>query len=221
MQPEFWIQRWQEQQIGFHLEESNPLLVQHWQALQVEPPARIFVPLCGKSLDLVWLRDQGYDVQGVEISTLAVQDFFNEQGIPYQVERQHGMEVWQSDNLCIWCGDFFELSSSHLGQIDAVYDRAALIAMPADLRPMYVQHLLAITGQPAQFLVTLDYPQSQMAGPPFAVSNNEVLELYQTTYPELVSPHYSQDVLAGHARFAERGLTALHENVYLLQVPKK
>ena len=221
MDPDFWLQRWQENKIGFHLGEVNPLLVTHFPQLQIPPPARVFVPMCGKSVDMVWLRAQGYEVEAVEISPVAIEAFFREQRLPAESQIVGGLTRWQADGLGIWCADFFALTSAHIGEIDVSYDRAALIAMPKQRRPAYARKLLEITAGAPQLLITLDYPQAQMAGPPFAVPQDEVARLYGSTYPGRTAPHESVDILPTEGRFAERGLTALYENVYLLQVPKK
>jgi thiopurine S-methyltransferase len=231
MDPAFWKQRWLENKIGFHLDEVNPYLIEQWPRLDVPAPARIFVPLCGKSVDMAWLAMQGYDIEAVELSELAVEQFFEEQQIDCERTETGEWIVYQSrprpdrGNIRIWCGDFFEVTREQLGYIDAVYDRAALIALPADKRGPYVEQLLALTGPVPQFLVTLNYPQEQMAGPPFAVPYSEVNILYRDAYgeqgAELPGPDVEIDVLPGHGKFAERGLKALSECVYLLQASKK
>ena len=221
MDPDFWLQRWQENKIGFHLDEVNPLLVAHFSKLKLSPPARVFVPMCGKSVDMVWLLAQGYEVEGVEISPLAIEAFFREQQLSAQTQTIDGLTRWQADGLVIWCADFFALDAARLGDIAAIYDRAALIAMPEQRRPEYARKLLSLTGKAPQLLITLDYHQPAMNGPPFAVGTAEVLRLYGEDYPGLSEPIESADILSSEARFAERGLTALYENVYLLQVPKK
>jgi len=221
MDPDFWIQRWQENRIGFHLDEVNPLLLQYFLALHLTAPARIFVPLCGKSVDMLWLRAQGFEVVAVELSTIAVEGFFREQGLTAGYEVIDGMPLWRADGIDIWCVDFFALQPEHLGSVAATYDRAALIAMPPDKRPRYAEQLLRLTAGAPQLLITLAYPQQQMAGPPFSVENDEVIALYEGRYAGAREPVGSVDVLPAHAQFAARGLTALSENVYLLQVPKK
>ena len=217
MEPEFWRQRWQENKIGFHLDAVNPSLIEHWPALGIKPGARVFVPLCGKTMDMAWLVTQGYVVEAVELSELAIEQFFAEQGLAYERQEADGWVSYRSERLRIWCGDFFELAAPQLGQIDAVYDRAALIALPLELRGRYVQKLLSLTCNAPQFLITLSYDQSQMSGPPFSVRESEVNALYRHAYGELTGPDARNDVLASHGHFAERGLTALHECVYLLQ----
>jgi len=220
MEPEFWRQRWQENKIGFHLDEVNPYLIEHWSRLGVKPGTCVFVPLCGKSMDMAWLAAQGYEVEGIEISELAIEQFFSEQGLPYEREEVGEWVVYHSGDdsglVRIWCGDFFKLEAPQLGSIDVVYDRASLIALPPEMRRQYVQKLLELTGPVPQFLITLSYEQSQMPGPPFSVEPSEVNELYEPAYGKLTGPAVEIDVLPTHGHFAARGLTALRERVYLL-----
>ena len=216
MEPEFWRQRWQQNQIGFHQGEVNPYLRQYWRELAVSAPARILVPLCGKSLDLPWLVQQGYQVEGVELSELAVRAFFEEQGLTPRHRRQGELQVWESDNLRVWCGDFFRLDAAQLGPIDAVYDRAALIALPAPMRQAYARHMHSLVGEVPHLLITLEYPQTRMDGPPFSVEQTEVESLFGERYTG-TRPHACEDVLASNANLQQRGLERLNECVYLLQ----
>ncbi len=220
MEPEFWHQRWLENRIGFHQGEVNPYLRKYWGLLGVSAPARILVPLCGKSLDLLWLVQQGYQVEGVELSELAVRAFFDEQGMTPSVTSRSDWQVWEAEKLRLWCGDFFALTAADLGPIDAVYDRAALIALPKALRLRYVQHMHRLVGPVPHLLITLEYPQALMDGPPFAVEQPEVQALLGANYTG-TQPHVCDDVLTGNDRLQQRGLDRLNECVYLLQVRKK
>jgi thiopurine S-methyltransferase len=215
MDPQFWRERWQQSQIGFHLDQVNPLLVDYWSRLKLPPASRVFVPLCGKTLDLVWLAGQGHQVVGVECSELAVQSFFEEQRLSYRLETIEHFNVYHTEDISIFQGDYFRLDAHQLGKIDAVYDRAALIAMPENMRPEYAGHLLNITPQAhAMLLITLQYLQAQMSGPPFSVTDDEVKQRYENHF------HIDQlsqvDVLQHEPRFRERGLGSLHESVFLL-----
>lgn len=220
MEPDFWHQRWQENRIGFHKDEVNPRLIECWPRLGVAPPARVFVPLCGKSLDLVWLLEQGYQVEGVELSELAVQAFFDEQKLPYKHVELGEWRVWEGENIRLWCGDFFQLTTAQIGALEAVYDRAALIALPAPMRQRYVRHLLQLTGGCPQLLITLAYPQEEMDGPPFSVEAAEVRQLYASVYAGADQPCLQADVLAQNPHLQARGLARLDETVFILSPQK-
>ena len=216
MHEEFWQERWNRGEIGFHLKDVNPLLRRHWPALDLPAQSRVLVPLCGKSLDLAWLAGQGLQVLGVELSEKAVVAFFAERDLVPEVRRQGAFTVYRSESIEIFCGDFFALTAQDLGDCRALYDRAALIALPEEMRRSYVAHLTAILpADCAALLVTLDYPQEQMDGPPFAVSDDLVHELYDAQWRvELVE---QVDALEGNWKFIERGLTRLEERCYRLR----
>lgn len=220
MEPDFWHARWQQNQIGFHQGEVNPYLQQHWEDLGVPAPARILVPLCGKSLDLLWLRQQGYEVEGVELSELAIRAFFEENAIEATSRTVGEFQLWESDGIRLWCGDFFRLKRDMLEPVQAVYDRAALIALPAPMRRQYVEHMHTLTGPVPHFLVTLEYPQDRMDGPPFSVSEQEVHDLFAQRYTG-AEPRARHDVLGESLNLKQRGLDRLDECVYLLQVRNK
>jgi len=211
----FWHDRWQRNEIGFHQAEINSHLQEFWPRLGLAADRRVFVPLCGKSRDLLWLRSQGHPVLGVEISPIAVRDFFRENELTPRVTRRDPFEAWEADGLTVLCGDFFALSADSLHDIGGVYDRASLIALPPDMRPRYAAHMAGILPHAASILlVTMEYPAGAMQGPPFSVTEPEVRQLYEARFQ--VESLLRQDILAENARFRERGLTALHEHVYRL-----
>ena len=144
MQEDFWHARWQNNQIGFHEREANGQLIKFWKAVEAPKGAHIFVPLCGKTLDLIWLRDQGYQVTGVEISPIAVSDFFKENNLQPSVTKQGKFERWEVDGITLLRGDFFDLTTEDVASCDAVYDRASLIALPIEMRGDYVEHCFKI-----------------------------------------------------------------------------
>jgi len=215
MKKDFWLERWEREEIGFHQNEINPYLRQYWHELHLPHNSEVFVPLCGKSRDLPWLRKQGHAVLGVELSAIAVQAFFRENGhIPHHVADEK-FERCEADGIRILCGDFFDLGKNDLAQVNAVYDRASLAALPPEMRERYVCHLLGILPPATQILlITVDYPQQEMAGPPFAVSADEVKALYRG-HAE-IRPLAQLDVLAQNPRFQKRGLSRLQENIFLL-----
>lgn len=217
MQHEFWHQRWQQNQIAFHSDEVNPNLLQQWPKLGIEPNSRVFVPMCGKSNDMLWLPAQGYQVVGVELSPLAVEAFFSENDLQPALRHQGAFLISESDGLQILCGDFFALRPEDLGKIDAVYDRAALVALPYDMRIDYVAKLSALLRPGVKILlVAFDYPQHEMQGPPFSVQSEEIGKHYQNWCEiELLA---DEDILEQEPHFKERGLSRLREQVYRLTV---
>ena len=179
MQPDFWHQRWQDNRIGFHQPAPTPLLLKHWPALGVAPGARVFVPLCGKSLDLAWFAAQGYRVLGVELSQLAVEQFFSEHGLVPDTETSRYGVHHRAGGIELLCGDVFALDAEVLRDCAAVFDRAALIALPPELRRRYVDEVYAKLPAGCRGLaITLEYPQAERDGPPFAVPEAEVDALY-------------------------------------------
>lgn len=215
MRPKFWRERWRTGQIGFHQSAVDSRLKQHWADLELAAGSRVFVPLCGKSLDLEWLRERGHFVAGVELSAVALESFCLERGIPAKRRTQGRFDVYEAPNLRLFCGDFFALTSELLGDVAALYDRAALISWAPEMRTSYVEHIAALTRPGTQtLLLTLEYPQAQMSGPPFCVGADEVVRLYARHHAiEELSKH---DVLASEARLRSRGLTQLHEVCYRL-----
>ena len=215
MKKEFWLERWERKETGFHQDDFNPYLREYWKHLHLAEGSAVFVPLCGKSLDMLWLRDQGHPVLGVELSAIAVQAFFSENGFNPQHETSGNFDLCEAGGIRILCGDFFDLGKNDLQNVAAVYDRASLIALPPEMRERYVRHLAGILPPETQILlVTVDYPQAEMQGPPFSVSKDEVDALYRE-HAE-VSVLAELDVLEQNPRFRERGLTRLRENIYLL-----
>lgn len=216
MDPEFWHGRWERGQIGFHQTEINVHLQNFWSRLGVGKKLPVFVPLCGKSADMRWLVEQGHPVVGVEISPIAVQAFFAETGLTATRTEQGAFTRWHSGAVTILCGDFFALSRDDIADVAGVYDRASLIALPPKMRERYARHLagLLTPGIPC-LLVTFEYPQQQMDGPPFSVVASEVDALYRDSFD--VERLYARNILDENPRFKEQGLTSLEERVFKLQ----
>ncbi|ROM49169.1 thiopurine S-methyltransferase [Pseudomonas canadensis] len=215
MEPKFWQERWARNQIGFHLSEVNPYLQRHWPQLAVAEGSKVLVPLCGKSLDLVWLASHGLRVMGVELSEQAVEAFFSEQNLVPRITRRSAFTVYQADLIEVWCGDFFALDAEALVGCAALYDRAALIALPPLMRAQYAEHLSRLLASGCQgLLITLDYDQTQKAGPPFAVTDDEVKVLFGSDWT--LRALQEQDVLEESWKFLQEGVTRLDERVYRL-----
>ncbi|NOT84481.1 MAG: thiopurine S-methyltransferase [Methylococcaceae bacterium] len=216
MTPEFWLQNWQAHKIGFHQAETNSYLRSFWQQLNLANDSRVFVPLCGKSLDLLWLCQQGHSVIGVELSPLAVSDFFAEHELAHTQFAQDCFECREAERLTLLQGDFFNLLPEHVEEVAGVFDRASLVALPIELRQQYVQHLKRILPDNAKILlVSFEYDQAEMPGPPFSVTEAEVHALYQDVYT--IECLLQQDILKDNPQFRARGLTRLQEKVFLLQ----
>ncbi|WP_426141470.1 thiopurine S-methyltransferase [Pseudomonas sp. DWP3-1-2] len=215
MQAEFWHQRWASDQIGFHQQKTNPYLERFWPSLAVEQGAGVLVPLCGKSLDLVWLAKQGYDVKGVELSEKAIEDFFNEHQLTPAIRQQGAFNVYSAGPVELWCGDFFALTAADVADCQALYDRAALIALPPAMRERYVQHLQNILSEGCiGLLITLDYDQAEVEGPPFSVPDDEVQRLFASAWQ--LETLQTCDVLGESWKFVQRGGSRLDERVYRL-----
>lgn len=213
MDPQFWLEKWEARQIGFHLENVNPLLERHWPPSGLREGGVVLVPLCGKSVDLVHLRRLGYGVVGVELSPLAIRQFFDEHGLRSAIRSLDGMEVFEAEGICLIQGDFFALRREHLPGIDAVYDRAALIAMPPERQPAYAAQLMALVPDTAPILlITFEYDTQEMAGPPFSTPPEQVQRLFGGRYR--IEKLESGDVLAGNEGLRARGLSALTETAW-------
>jgi thiopurine S-methyltransferase len=216
MNPKFWLENWKNNKIGVHQQITNPYLTAFWRQLNFAVGSQVLVPLCGKSLDLLWLHQQGHKVLGVEVSDLAVTQFFSENGLTFNKSKQDNFHYWEAENLAILQGDFFNLTADHLQDIQGVFDRASLVALPIELRQKYARHLTSILpGKARILLITFEYDQSQMNGPPFSVNEAEIQTLYQDTYDiELL---LTQDALDLYPQFKIQGLNCLEEKVYLLR----
>ena len=213
MKRDFWLERWQRQEIGFHQDEVNSHLIRYWNALNPEPGGEVFVPLCGKSRDMLWLHQQGHPVLGVELSPVAVEAFFAENGYTPDMSSSGNFDRCEADGIRILCGDFFDLSAADLAGVDTVYDRASLVALPPEMRAQYANHLLDILPAGTRILlITFEYDQTAMAGPPFAVTPEEVHALFgQRAQVEKLE---TLNILEDTPRFKARGLTRLHENIF-------
>lgn len=218
MDPEFWLERWQRGETGWHLDEINRHLLTYWPQLGVPAGTRVLVPLCGKALDLLWLASRGDRVLGVELSELAVTTFFQDHGLHPQVTQEPGFRRYRADEIEVLCGDFFDLAADLLGEVGAVYDRAALIALPPPLRARYAAHLDAVLpARVPRLLITLEYDQSILSGPPFSVLPQEVAGLFGQRHR--IAELASLEVLDESPRLRQRGLTRLLERVYRLDPP--
>jgi thiopurine S-methyltransferase len=178
MDANFWHQRWEKNEIAFHEGKPNQLLVTYFQELSLAKGRRIFLPLCGKTRDISWLLSRGYRVAGAELSQLAIEQLFMDLGLQPEISAAGKISHWSAQHLDVFVGDVFALSQNMLGPVDAVYDRAALVALPETMRPHYAARLMELTNHAPQLLICYHYDQRVMDGPPFSISNEEVNRHY-------------------------------------------
>lgn len=210
MEHDFWRERWQNDQIGFHEKDGNKLLLRHFEAIELPAGSRYFLPLCGKTGDIAQLLIKGYRVVGVELVEKAIIQLFDELGVEPNVSETGSFKHYSAPEIDILVGDVFDLTAGFLGPVNAVYDRAALVAFPPDMRERYAAHLAEITHQAQQMLITFEYDQSDMDGPPFNVHEGEVRALYEADYEiELVRRKVIPQGL--------KGQVAANETVWLLK----
>ena len=226
MDLDFWQDRWEKGETGFHQTSTNPYLAYFYGEKGAPPERRsslkVFVPLCGKSMDVQWLSQNGYEVIGVECSPVAVKEFVKEYGtsidetkndrhIRYEINKQSA----ENQNIDLILGDFFELTPSDIEGVTDVFDRASLIALPQEMRKRYADKMAELLNSGVRtLLIAMTYPQHEMDGPPFSVSEEEVNELYSKNY--IVEKILTKDIFANEKRFQERGLTSLVETAYKL-----
>lgn len=210
MNASFWLEKWKDNNIAFHNSEANPLLVKYFKTLSLAEGSRIFLPLCGKTLDIAWLLSQGYRVAGAELSEIAIEQLFVSLGMEPKIVEVGKLKHYSAENIDIFVGNIFDLSSSVLGSVDAIYDRAALVALPKEMRNRYTDHLMKMTDKAPQLIICYEYDQTLMAGPPFSISDEEIYQHYQDSYALS---------LAAIANLPDglKGKCAAKENVWLLK----
>ncbi len=212
MEPDFWHTRWQQNQIGFHEDDVNPALTKNIGALELQKNDRVFVPLCGKTLDIGWLLSSGYQVAGVELSEIAVQQLFADLGVDPTITQNGELRHYRATGIDIFAGDIFALDADLLGEVHGVYDRAAMVALPPAMRQRYAAHLSSITGRASQLLVTFEYDETLMQGPPFCVQNDEITQHY--------AQRYDMDLLtSAPLKGGLKGTTPATTNIWLLKRP--
>lgn len=181
----FWHQRWEKGETAFHETEANHLLVSYFEHLNLAKGDRVLLPLCGKTSDISWLLALGYQVVGIELSEVAIIQLFKDLGVKPEVSNSGELIRYRAKGLEIFVGDIFKVSAQDLGPVDAVYDRAALVALPKEMRDGYVDHLIKITNQVQQLLICYEYEQRLLDGPPFSILEEEVnrhyIEIFELT----------------------------------------
>ncbi|MEC8981721.1 MAG: thiopurine S-methyltransferase, partial [SAR324 cluster bacterium] len=176
-------------------------------------PENIFVPLCGKSLDLPWLANRTNKVVGVELVSKAVEEFYAENKISHSIQSAGKLQLFKNDSIDIFQGDFFDLTQEQTGLFEAIYDRGAIVALAQSERQKYAEHLLSFLAPGGRLLlISLEYKQDQMSGPPFSVPDAEIAMLFsQYGRLELLE---TCDIL--DERLRNKGLDGILERVYQL-----
>lgn len=220
MQNKYWQQKWQNGDIRFHQNQVHPALVRYFGAMK---DSRVFVPLCGKTLDMIWLLEQGHQVIGAELSEIACRSFFEENQLDYseqklKTETGYSFKIFSSGQVTLWCGDFFELPKRILQGVNVIYDRAALIALPKEIRLRYASHICEFAQFCSQdlnyLLISLEYDQNQADSPPFSVDSGEIHLLFGQTFQVKSEDTLSSNALADHPKFL--GIQAL-EKAYVME----
>jgi thiopurine S-methyltransferase len=215
MDQQYWINRWVENRIGFHLKGFNPLLERFWPQVAVAAGGRVLVPFCGKSEDLRWLAERGHDVVGVDLSPIAAKTFAEEQGMEFSETQEPPFTVFRGKQITLYAADFLSLTADVAGHFDFFYDRAALIALPPAMRPAYAEHLQSlITPGGRGLLISLEYDMSKAEGPPFSVPEDEIRTLFSQFQTEKLLDY---DCLDSEPRFKERGVKWMREIVYAIR----
>jgi thiopurine S-methyltransferase len=213
---DFWHERWATGQIGFHQSSVHPMLERWWSSISPGPGSRVYVPLCGRSLDMAWLARQGHRIVGSELSAIAIRDFFDEHGLEPAHTTGGRFVRHAAGPYELLEGDALELTPEVLGPVEAAYDRAALVALPPDMRPRYAESMARLLTPGARaLLIAFEYPQELRGGPPFSVEPREVRALFEPAFD--VAELERIDVLAENPKFAELGIPALHEIAYGLE----
>lgn len=216
MKADDWKKRWAEDRIGFHADEVNRHLIEHVDLLTGGQPARVLVPLCGKSLDMTFLADAGHHVVGVELAEAGAKAYFESVGAAPEIADTSCGQTWSAGRVQIRVEDFFDTTAAAVGAITAAYDRAALVAMPPAQRTRYIDHLCALVPGGTILLISFEYDTSSMSGPPFSVADHEVRQGFGRH--GAVTLLGDGDILDRAAQFRERGLTWLREAVWHIEL---
>jgi thiopurine S-methyltransferase len=217
MELSYWISRWNKEKTGFHMQNGYPGLEKYWPAIDIPSGSTVMVPLCGKSLDMMWLSKKVDLVIGVEISQKAVGQFFKDNQLDVKRYKYAGFNVYRSGNIEIWCGDFIKLPENKIPDISLIYDKASLTALPQSMRRKYADKMKSFIQNDTKLLLHLfDYPQEEMNGPPFSITPGEVQNLYSEKL-RVTLLEKNQLSLNDYQKFMKRGLkTYLIEYLLLL-----
>jgi thiopurine S-methyltransferase len=211
---EYWLNKWRSNDIAFHEQDINPDLIAYIHTLNLYSGDYIFVPLCGKTKDMVWLANEGFHVIGVELSPIACDEFFSEMNISPQITQQSKFIRYKHNNIELLCGDLFDLTKTDLPTIHAIYDCKALIALPNDLRKKYVNHIMSCLGTKIKILLLTMESNCHVKPPPYSVNSNEIDLLYGNYFNvQLLKSESIRDI---PERLVKKGYLEMRESVYLI-----
>lgn len=208
MKATYWHQKWAAGDIGFHEATANRLLVENIHHLNLSKGSRIFLPLCGKTRDIHWLMNNGFKIAGAELSETAIRDLFTDLQLTPTIQELGNLKHFSADNIDIFVGDIFELCQATLGKVDAIYDRAALVALPDTMRQAYTKHLINICQNVQQLVITFEYEQQQMQGPPFSIGASLMEQYFQR--------HYLVECLSKRSGISLKGKVIAQETAWSL-----
>jgi len=153
---------------------------------------RVLVPLCGKTVDLAYLarHPKVKQVIGVEGIGKAIEEFASENPelmvVPVEEReksstQQQPFKIWTGKTILMLEGDFLELAdAARSGQVDAIWDRAALVAVDPSVRELYVETHRRMLKPGGRILLSTYVRRSgdPTKGPPFSIDEDEVRRLY-------------------------------------------
>jgi thiopurine S-methyltransferase len=209
MKKEFWLSIWEDNIINFHKEDVNPGLVKYFHNLNLQKEDTILIPLCGKTKDIKFFLSQGYKVIGIELSEIAIDQLFEELKLTPQITQLKDFKLYKYENLEVYIGDIFKVTRKDLGPVNAIYDRAALVALPPQMRNQYTAHLTNITNKAQQLIIVVEYNQNDIAGPPFSISSEELKGHYESDYK---IKRVESNLVPGGLK----GKVQAHENIWYL-----
>jgi len=216
MDHSFWLKRWKNADTGFHRADAHPMLKAHWSELKLQKGSQVFVPLCGKSSDMTWLAGQGHEVIGAELSAIAIDTFFDGLNLSPKVQTEGDLTQKSAGPFSLWEGDVLNLTPSHVGTLSAVYDRAALVALPPPMQTQYALLLAQLMPAGSKlFLISLCYDQKEIDGPPFSISTDTIERLFSQHF-DIACRTSNSDALDESENLKKRGLSSLTESLYIL-----
>jgi thiopurine S-methyltransferase len=216
MELSYWQSRWQKGNTGWHMDTVYPPLPHLWNQIGMNSDTRVLVPLCGKSLDLLWLTDHCDTVTGVDISPKALQHVMQKHSESFIKDTSHGFTIYRSDSLVLWEGDFAKLPSDQIPPQNLIYDKASIIALPPEKRQRHAEKMIELSSFNTQILIQIfEYDQNEMNGPPFSVEEQELKRLFGNQF-KLKCLH-EQSKLEELQKFKQRGLSShLIEKIFHL-----